>query len=315
MKHVLFTLCFLWMSISQALAQPQNTNQKSMSYQAIIRNGTQGLIVNGTVAVRVSIIKDSEFGVPVYVETHKVKTNANGLITLSIGTGVVLLGKMDSIEWANGPYFLRTETDPLGGSEFGITTISQIQYIPYAFLAEKSLIADSVLAEHDPMFMNSIAKGIKTEDTASWNAKLDEEIDPKFSAWTKDYNDLTNKPVTNGSETKIVAGRNISVSGKGTDSLPYVISSGASILKILVADTNVTALQTLASTIIAISDNDGNADKFSLPTNAEQGQVMYMIHKTTGNQADSIEINGTTYINKNYTFVFADGEWNLMSAR
>ena len=43
-----------------------------------------------------------------------------------------------------------------------------------------------------------------------------------------DYDDLTNKPVIDGSETKISAGDNILVTGSGTMSNPYVITNGFS---------------------------------------------------------------------------------------
>lgn len=43
-----------------------------------------------------------------------------------------------------------------------------------------------------------------------------------------DYNDLINKPVTNGTETKVIAGDNIYVTGTGTISNPYKIANGFS---------------------------------------------------------------------------------------
>ena len=44
-------------------------------------------------------------------------------------------------------------------------------------------------------------------------------------SFSGDYNDLANKPITDGSETKIEAGVNIIVHGIGTNSDPYTISS------------------------------------------------------------------------------------------
>jgi hypothetical protein len=46
-------------------------------------------------------------------------------------------------------------------------------------------------------------------------------------AFSGDYNDLTNKPVTDGSETKVQAGTNVTVTGTGTIAAPYVVSSSA----------------------------------------------------------------------------------------
>jgi hypothetical protein len=286
-----------------------------MSYQAIIRNGSQGLVVNGNISVRISIIKGSEFGNPVYVETHNARTNGNGLVTLQIGGGTSLFGVYDSINWSSGPYFLRTETDPLGGTEYGITSVSQILSIPYALYSLKAVHADSVMHELDPNFEASPAFLLTEDMMLRWDTAIVEEEDPLFTAWDKDYNDLINKPTNDGSETKIQAGRNISITGKGTVDTPYVVSSGASIHKITVADTNVNAITTIASTIVITSDNDGNMDRFTLPSNAEQGQVIYLIHKATGQPRDMIELNANSYSNTYFTFVFADGEWHLMSTR
>jgi len=48
------------------------------------------------------------------------------------------------------------------------------------------------------------------------------------NGFTGNYNDLTNKPVTDGSETKVVAGSNMNVTGTGTASSPYTINNGFS---------------------------------------------------------------------------------------
>ena len=339
MKRYVLILCLFCLGISNAFAQIP----KTMSYQAIIRNGSQGLVVNGNISVRISIINGSEFGNPVYVEAHTAKTNSNGLVTLQIGGGKSLFGVYDSINWSSGPYFLRTETDPLGGTEYGITSVSQILSIPYALYSLKAVHADSVMHELDPQFSSSIASGITSQDTGKWNAKLDreldpifeaspafmltedmmlrwdtaivEEVDPLFSAWDKDYDDLINKPTTDGSETKIQAGRNITITANGTVDIPYVVSSGASIHRITVDNNSLNAITTIASTIVITSDNDGNMDRFTLPTTAEQGQVIYLIHKATGQPRDMIELNANSYSNTYFTFVFADGEWHLMSTR
>jgi hypothetical protein len=308
-----------------------------MSYQAIIRNGSQGLVVNGNISVRISIINGSEFGNPVYVEAHTAKTNNNGLVTLQIGGGKSLFGVYDSINWSSGPYFLRTETDPLGGTEYGITSVSQILSIPYALYSLKAVHADSVMHELDPQFSSSIASGITSQDTGKWNAKLDreldpifeaspafmltedmmlrwdtaivEEVDPLFSAWDKDYDDLINKPITDGSETKIQAGRNISISGKGKIDSAYTISYSPSTLKHIMVGDSYSISEQITVALIT-SNNNTTTDAISLPTGVD-GQIMYVIH--IGN--DSLSIDGTIFITeKKFTYVYANG-WHLMSTR
>ncbi|MCU0363129.1 MAG: DUF1566 domain-containing protein [Bacteroidales bacterium] len=53
---------------------------------------------------------------------------------------------------------------------------------------------------------------------------------PAFAsvATSGSYNDLSDKPALDGSETKVTAGANTTVTGKGTTTDPYVISSAAS---------------------------------------------------------------------------------------
>jgi hypothetical protein len=65
-------------------------------------------------------------------------SNANGLVSLEIGGGTVVSGNMATINWANGPYFIKTETDPTGGSSYTITGTSQLLSAPYALYAKTS---------------------------------------------------------------------------------------------------------------------------------------------------------------------------------
>jgi hypothetical protein len=59
-------------------------------------------------------------------------------VSLEIGGGTVVSGNMATINWANGPYFIKTETDPTGGSSYTITGTSQLLSAPYALYAKTS---------------------------------------------------------------------------------------------------------------------------------------------------------------------------------
>lgn len=120
----------------------QITNAQSpqkISYQAVIRNAANVLVSNSTVSIKISILQGSVSGSVVYAETHSVGTNANGLATLEIGGGTLILGTFTAINWANGPYFIKTETDPLGGTNYTISGTNQILSVPYALLSEKAV--------------------------------------------------------------------------------------------------------------------------------------------------------------------------------
>lgn len=109
---------------------------EKFTYQAVVRNASNSLVANAPVGVRVSILQGGVNGTLVYMETHTSVTNANGLITLQIGAGSVQQGSLSDINWANGSYFLKTETDPAGGTNYSITSTQQLLSVPYALYAK-----------------------------------------------------------------------------------------------------------------------------------------------------------------------------------
>jgi hypothetical protein len=111
------------------------TPQK-MSYQAIARNADGTLVSEKQVGVKISILQNSSSGNTVYAEIHTITTNVNGLITLEIGTGAVVSGSFTAIDWGSDTFFLKTETDLNGGSNYTITGTSQLLSVPYALHAK-----------------------------------------------------------------------------------------------------------------------------------------------------------------------------------
>ncbi len=75
---------------------------QKMSYQAVVRDGNNQLVVNQQIGVKISILKHDPNGVAVYSETHSVRTNGNGLISLEIGTGTPAPGTtLSDIDWSD----------------------------------------------------------------------------------------------------------------------------------------------------------------------------------------------------------------------
>jgi uncharacterized protein (TIGR02145 family) len=125
---ILFTLfAAAFINISLFAQAPQK-----MSYQAVIRNGSNNLVTNAPVKMRISILQGSSTGTSVYSELHSATTNANGLVTIEIGTGTSPTGTFSSINWGNSTYFLKTETDPTNGTNYSIVGTSQLLSVPYA---------------------------------------------------------------------------------------------------------------------------------------------------------------------------------------
>lgn len=140
MKSVLkrFFLFSIFFSLFAVKAQAQAPEK--MSYQAVIRNASNGLLTNQAIGMRVTILQGSATGTEVYKEvfTPNPTTNMNGLVTVEVGTGTPVSGTFAGINWGNGPYFIKTETDPTGGSSYSIVGTSQLQSVPYALYAKSS---------------------------------------------------------------------------------------------------------------------------------------------------------------------------------
>jgi len=110
---------------------------EKMSYQAVVRDASNAIVENQAVGMQISILQGSTTGSPVYVETQTPSTNANGLVSLEIGTGTTT-DNFSTIDWTNGPYFIKTETDPTGGVSYTIIGTSQLMSVPYALYAKTS---------------------------------------------------------------------------------------------------------------------------------------------------------------------------------
>jgi uncharacterized protein (TIGR02145 family) len=130
MKNFYSLLFFSFIALYGFSQAPQK-----FSYQTVVRNASNQLLVGQTVGIKISILQGSANGSAVYSETHTPQTNANGLATLEIGGGSLLSGNFANINWANGPFFVKTETDPNGGNNYTITNTSQLLSVPYALYA------------------------------------------------------------------------------------------------------------------------------------------------------------------------------------
>ena len=169
----LFTLLIIAAISINTFAQ---TLPQKMSYQAVIRNAANALVASQAVGMRISILRGSATGTVVYTETQTLTTNANGLVSVEIGGGT----GFDAINWAYDIYFIKTETDPAGGTNYTITGVSQILSVPYALYAKASNYNDLI---NKPLLFNG-----------SWESLTGK---PLFAtvATSGSYTDLTNKPI------------------------------------------------------------------------------------------------------------------------
>lgn len=173
MKKQLFFL-FVGLSFFTVLFSIPNlpTFPQKMSYQAVVRNNSNNLVVSSAIGLRISILQSSTTGSVVYSETHSATTNANGLITIEIGGGTVLSGAFTTINWGAGPYFLKTEIDPNGACNYTIIGTSQLLSVPYAMYAKT---AETVTLSGTEAVFNG------------WDKNA-------FDDFNGDYTQLTNRP-------------------------------------------------------------------------------------------------------------------------
>ncbi len=207
---------------------------EKFSYQAVVRNASNALVTDSPVGIRISLMQGGVNGSIVFRETHTAITNANGLVTISIGSGNLLEGSIVSIDWANGPYFLKTEIDPNGGTNYTISSEQQLLSVPYALYSKEAgngfsgdyndltnrpqipqtvgeLTNDAGYITMDSVptnvsaFINdagyitkdsvpAIPTNVSTFTNDAGYLSSYTETDPQFNAWDKNYNDLTNKP-------------------------------------------------------------------------------------------------------------------------
>ena len=97
MKKII-TVCAVLLMTASVFAQAP----EKMSYQAVVRDGSNALVSSTAVGMQISILQGSASGTAVYVETQRPASNANGLVTIEIGTGTIVSGIFPNINWANG---------------------------------------------------------------------------------------------------------------------------------------------------------------------------------------------------------------------
>jgi hypothetical protein len=128
-----YTLLFFLLATVSILAQ----TPEKMSYQVVLRDASNTLLTNQEVGMQISILQTTITGTAVYIETQIATTNINGLVSIAIGSGTSS-NNFSAIDWSAGPYFIKTETDPSGGSSYTITGTTQLMSVPFALYAKTS---------------------------------------------------------------------------------------------------------------------------------------------------------------------------------
>ncbi|NBU81384.1 MAG: DUF1566 domain-containing protein [Flavobacteriaceae bacterium] len=256
MKKIYSLVAGLLLTASVFLPQQASAQApQKMSYQAVIRNNSNALITSTPVGMKISILQGTASGTAVYVETQTPSTNANGLVSLEIGTGTST-GTFSAINWAAGPYFIKTETDPTGGTNYTIAGTNELMSVPYALFSANGTPGPAGAAgpqgpigpigpagaagtngtngtNGSSAYQIAIANGfVGTE--AQWLASLKGEQGlqglpgtngTQGPAGPAGTNGAPGTPGTNGQGGVTTAGADIAIAGTGTVADPYVVSS------------------------------------------------------------------------------------------
>ena len=185
MKRVFTILAAVLLTASVFAQSPEK-----MSYQAVIRNSSNALVANTQVGMQISILQGSATGSAVYVETQTPTTNANGLVSIEIGEGTTS-NDFATINWADGPYFIKIETNPSGGTSYTITGTSQLLSMPYALYAKTA--ANTFSGNYNDLSGAPINVSTFTND-AGYLTSIS-ETDPLFTA--SEAANITSADITN----------------------------------------------------------------------------------------------------------------------
>jgi hypothetical protein len=208
------------------------------------------------------------------------------LVSIVIGGGA----GFSSIDWSAGQYFIETKTDIIGGTSYTITGTSQLLSVPYALhaktadnsitTAQANAITDNTSAistlqseqttQNTAIALNTAKVGITTAQTTKL-AGIAEGAEVNVQAdWNQVINTaddyIKNKPTipaaADGSETKVTAGTNVTVTGSGTTTSPYVVNA-------------------TSSTPLAIGQSYGGGVIFWIDASGQHGLIAATINQST----------------------------------
>jgi hypothetical protein len=169
MKNLFLSLMLFFSATSMYAQAPDAFN-----YQAVARTATGAIIANQGIAVRLSIHDGTAGGTVIYSERQTATTNKFGLFSCMIGTGTVLSGTFETIDWAGALKFLQVEFDPAGTTTYIDMGTTQLISVPYAKVANELNLFASGTGNPDKMVI------IHSPSNPSWGLQY-QDIGDKFN--------------------------------------------------------------------------------------------------------------------------------------
>tara|TARA_R110000868_G_scaffold9301_1_gene46703 strand:- start:75 stop:812 length:738 start_codon:yes stop_codon:yes gene_type:complete len=225
MKYIFTLLVCLAFTVTIFAQTPEK-----MSYQAIIRASDNTLLANANVSLKILIRQGSPAGAIVYEETHSEITNSNGLVSLQIGTGNSVQGSFSAIPWPQSTYFVETQVDVTGSSNYTITGVSQLLSVPYALHAKSAetvtgpIVALPYRATVIPLTSSRTVTSSDINNTIACATSSNFTIPSNFSAM--EVGDTINLEAHNGAILTVKANSGVTLNYTNSGSAQFISNSG-----------------------------------------------------------------------------------------
>jgi len=128
---LLFLGC-LWVLSSQLSAQ---TLPLGIPYQAVLRDSNE-LLVNQDLILSFELRQD---GLPVYLESHQVRSNGYGLVVAVIGQGEAITGRFADLDWSRGDISVKVQAEWESVKDLGEFPLWSTAY---SFYSDQSAYSD-----------------------------------------------------------------------------------------------------------------------------------------------------------------------------
>jgi uncharacterized protein (TIGR02145 family) len=144
-QTALFLALALIVSSSLHSQSPQG-----IPYQAVMRNADGTVMASSAVSLTFMIHDGAATGAVVYQESHSLNSNAQGLVSCVLGSGVVSQGNFANINWGGGAKFLHVM---MASTDLGT---QQMLSVPYALFSGTTNVSVSLTGDTLTIGGNSV---------------------------------------------------------------------------------------------------------------------------------------------------------------
>ena len=115
---------------------------RKFDYQTILTNNKGQNLANQTTNAKITILQFDSISKKreeIYSENHVKETNKFGLLKLEIGTGEVVKGNFNYIDWLKDTCFIKTEIDISGNGVYAFNSTKELICSPIASFANNGI--------------------------------------------------------------------------------------------------------------------------------------------------------------------------------